>query len=132
MTLVQNNYLVIKQRIIKMKNIAAFLAFVFMVVFLFGFTYSINEYGDPDGKQIFLDKKCATCHTVTSMDITSKKKDAVDISNSGEAGDKEFIAKYLNKKEKIDGKEHKTAFKGTEKELDTLSEWLAGLKKDKK
>jgi len=111
-----------------MKNIAAFLAFVFTVVFLFGFTYSINEYGDPDGKQIFVEKKCTTCHTVSSVEVTSKKKDAVDLSNAGASGNSEFLTKYLNKKEKIDGKDHKTAFKGTEAELKTLTEWLAGLK----
>ena len=116
----------------KMKNIAAFLAFIFAVVFLFGFTFSINEYGDPDGKQIFVDKKCGTCHTVTSQELTSKKKDALDLSNSGVKGDAEFFAKYLNKKVKIDGKDHKTAFKGTEKELETLSNWLVTLKADKK
>lgn len=115
-----------------MKNIAAFLAFVFTVVFLFGFTYSINEYGDPDGKQIFVDKKCSTCHTVTSQNITSKKKDASDLSEAGKEGNADFLAKYLNKKEKIDGKEHKAAFKGTEQELKVLSEWLAGLKPTEK
>jgi mono/diheme cytochrome c family protein len=115
-----------------MKNIVAFLAVVFTVVLLFGFTFSINEYDDPTGKQIFVDKKCTTCHTVNSQDITSKKKDAADLSEAGEAGNAEFMAKYLNKKEKIDGKEHKTAFKGTEKELQTLSEWLVSLKTEKK
>lgn len=114
-----------------MKNIAAFLAFVFTVVFLFGFTYSINAYGDPDGKQIFVDKKCSTCHSVTSQGLTSNNKKAVDLSNAGKSGNAEFIAKYLNKTEKINGKEHKAAFKGTEKEAQTLTQWLASLK-DKK
>jgi len=115
-----------------MKNIVAFLGFIFTVVFLFGFTYSINGYADPDGKQIFVDKKCTTCHTVNSAQVMSKKKDAVDLSNVGASGNSDFISKYLNKKEKIDGKDHKTAFKGTEKELQTLSDWLAGLKTNSK
>jgi len=115
-----------------MKNIAAFLSFVCAIVFLFGFTYSINESGDPDGKQIFVDKKCTTCHTVNSAQVTSKKKDAVDLSEAGKTNSSDFISKYINKKEKIDDKAHKTAFKGTDEELKALSEWLASLKPAKK
>jgi mono/diheme cytochrome c family protein len=115
-----------------MKNIAAFLSFVFAIVILFGFTFSINGNSEPDGKKIFVDKKCGTCHSVTSQDLTSKKKDASDLSDAGEKGNAEFMAKYLTKKEKIDGKEHKAAWKGTDEELKTLSEWLAGLKPEKK
>jgi hypothetical protein len=115
-----------------MKNIAAFLVFVFTIVFLFGFTYSINGNSEPDGKQIFVDKKCSSCHTVTSANITSKKKDASDLSNAGAAGDAEFMAKYLTKKEKIDDKVHKAPWKGTEQELKTVSEWLVSLKTEKK
>jgi mono/diheme cytochrome c family protein len=114
-----------------MKNIAAFLAFVFTIVFLFGFTYSLNGNSDPDGKQIFTEKKCSSCHSVASMDITSKKKDASDLSNAGTLGDAEFMAGYLTKKEKIDGKEHKAPWKGTDQELKTISEWLAGLNAEK-
>jgi cytochrome c5 len=114
-----------------MKNIAVFLTFIVTVVFLFGFTYSLNEYSEPDGKKIFVDKKCTMCHSVTSQDITSKKKDAVDISNTGANGDAAFMIKYLNKKEKIDGKVHKTVLKATEEETKALTEWLAGLKTEK-
>jgi cytochrome c551/c552 len=118
-----------------MKNVAAFLAFVFAIVLLFGFTFSINGNSDPDGKKLFVDKKCTACHSVSSQDITTKKKDASDLSNAGALGDAEFFAKYLAKKEKIDGKEHKAPWKGTDAELKTISEWLAGLetkKTDKK
>lgn len=114
-----------------MKNIAVFLAFIVTVVFLFGFTYSMNEYSGPDGKKIFVDKKCTMCHSVTSQDITSKKKDAVDLSITGASGDAEFMVKYLNKKEKIEGKQHKAPFKATEEETKALTEWLAGLKTEK-
>jgi CxxC motif-containing protein (DUF1111 family) len=110
-----------------MKNIAAFLAFVFTIVFLFGFSYSLNGSNDPDGKQLFVDKKCTSCHSVASHDITTKKKDASDLSNTGAHGDADFFANYLMKKEKIDGKEHKAPWKGTDKELKTISQWLAGL-----
>jgi cytochrome c551/c552 len=114
-----------------MKNIATFLTFVFVIVLLFGFTFSLNGNNDPDGKKIFVDKKCGSCHTVESHDLTSKKKDASDISNVGVEGDADFFANYLLKKEKIDGKEHKAPWKGTDKELKTISEWLAGLKTEK-
>jgi mono/diheme cytochrome c family protein len=115
----------------KMKNIALFMLLIVTIVFLYGFSFSIQA-APQDGKKLFTEKKCQSCHTVTSEGIESKKKDASDVSNVGAEHNAEFLAKYLLKKEKIDGKEHKAAWKGTDEELKTLTEWLATLKTEKK
>ena len=103
-----------------MKNVVVYLTFIFAVVFLFGFSYSFNPE-DGDGKSIFVDKKCITCHSVETAGIESKKKDAADLSVVGDKYDAEFLAKYLVKEEKIDGEAHKIAMKGSQEELKTVS-----------
>lgn len=115
-----------------MKDLFAFLVFISIIVLLFGFSFSIGSYDNSNGQKIFSDKKCTVCHTINSSHITSKKTDAVDLSDAGMLGNSEFIAKYLNKNESILGKKHKILFKGTDEELETLSEWLAGLNSGKK
>lgn len=110
-----------------MKNIALFLLFVIAIIGLYGFAFSLNAE-EPSGKKIFVDSKCSMCHSVESADITSKKKDAIDMSGVGNKNNAEFLAKYLTKKEKLNDKEHKTAFKGTEEDLQALAAWLESLK----
>jgi mono/diheme cytochrome c family protein len=97
---------------------------------MYGFTYS-SVPADPDGKQVFIDGKCTTCHTVVTAGVTSKKKDATDLSKTGDTHKADFLAKYLTKKDKLNGKDHKTAFKGTEQELNALTKWLESLKSKK-
>ncbi|HZW39940.1 MAG TPA: cytochrome c [Ignavibacteriaceae bacterium] len=111
-----------------MKQVAIFLLFVFAIVGLYGFAFSMNT-GDDPGQKVFVDKKCGACHTVTSAGLTSKNAKAVDLSTVGASKKADFFEKYLNKKEKVDGKEHKTAFKGTDQELKDLTKWLESLKK---
>jgi len=110
-----------------MKNLFVYLAFVLAIVLLFGFAYSINPEGG-DGKSLFVEKKCNTCHSVEAAQIECKKKDAFDLSKIGDKYEEEFITKYITKKEKIDGKEHKMTMKGSEEEVKTVAEWLASLK----
>jgi cytochrome c553 len=112
-----------------MRNIMLYLMLVVAIVFLYGFSYSINAH-DSEGKKVFTDKKCMSCHTVESEGIESKKKDAHDLSTVGTDRDADFFMKYLKKEEKIEGKEHKIAFKGTDEELKDLADFLATLKKD--
>ena len=111
-----------------MKDTLLYILFISVIVALFGFAFSFSQEQTPDGKQIFLDNKCNKCHTVTSMDITSKKDDAVDLSDAGSVGDVQFLKSYLLKESDINDKSHKTKFKGSEEELNTLAEWLASLK----
>lgn len=113
-----------------MKNVVVYFALAASVILFFGFAYSYNPEGG-DGKSIFTEKKCITCHSVESEGIESKKKDAVDLSNVGDKFNAEFLAKFLVKEEKIDGEAHKTVMKGTEEEIKTVSEWMASLKSSK-
>lgn len=112
-----------------MKNLFVYLAFVFAIVLLFGFAYSINPEGV--GKKLFVDKKCNMCHSVEAAGIESKKKDPLDLSKTGDTYDAEFLAKYLVKKENINDKEHKITLKGTEEEIKAIAEWLGSLKSEK-
>ncbi len=111
-----------------MKNTLFFVLFISAIVALFAFAFSFSQDHDLDGKQIFVDNKCSNCHTVISMEIISKKDDASDLSNSGSVGDAQLLKSYLLKEAKINDQEHKLKFKGSESELNALSEWLSSLK----
>jgi len=111
-----------------MKDTFLYVLFISAIVALFAFAFSFSQTQDLDGKQIFIDSKCNNCHTVTSNEITSNKDDAVDLSNAGSSGDAQLIQTYLLKEAKINDNEHKMKFKGSEAELNTLSDWLSSLK----
>ena len=111
-----------------MKDTLLYVLFISAIVALFGFAFSFSQEPTPDGKQIFLDNKCNKCHSVTSMDITSSKDDAVDLSNTGSVGDVQLLKSYLLKDSTIEDKSHKIKFKGSEEELNILAEWLNTLK----
>lgn len=114
-----------------MKNIVLYLLFILSIVALFGFAFSMAQEKVPAGQKIFLESKCSACHTVESAGITSKKKDAVDLSKTGDNYKTDFIIKYLNKEVKLNDKLHKTAFKGSAEDLKSLSSWLTSLKSSK-
>jgi CxxC motif-containing protein (DUF1111 family) len=115
-----------------MKDTFLFVLFISAIVALFAFAFSFSQNQDLNGKQIFIDSKCNNCHTINSIEITSKKDDAVDLSNAGSVGDIQLIKSYLLKETKINDKDHKMEFKGSDAELDTLAEWLASLKTENK
>ena len=96
---------------------------------LYGFAFAASNKGDdPAGKKIFIDTKCNMCHTVTSAGIESKKSDAKDLSNVGSEQNIEFFTKYLKKEVKLNDKDHKFAFKGSDEDFKKLVDWLASLK----
>ena len=111
-----------------MKNILIYLGLVITIVALYGFAFTIADDKSDDGKKVFVDNKCNMCHTVTSAGIESKKSDAVDLSTVGKDRTVEFLTKYLKKEAKLNDKDHKSSFKGTEEELTKLVEWLSTLK----
>jgi hypothetical protein len=111
-----------------MKNTFFFILFISTIVALFAFAFSFSQDQDLDGKQIFINNKCNNCHTVTTMEITSKKDDATDLSNASKVGDANLIKSYLLKEVKINDQEHKLKFKGSEAELNALVNWLLTLK----
>lgn len=114
----------------KMKNTFLYILFISAIVALFGFAFSFSKGQDLDGKQIFIENKCNNCHQVTSLEITSKKDDAVDLSDAGKLGDAALLKSYLLKEEKLNDKNHKLKFKGSEAELNTLVNWLLSLKNE--
>lgn len=95
---------------------------------LFGMT--TNAFAD--GKKVFLDQKCTSCHSITSQGIQGKASDPADkitdLSKVGAERNADWITKYLKKEVDIKGKKHKKAFKGTPAELTELANWLATLK----
>ena len=111
-----------------MKNIMIYIALVVTIVALYGFAFTIANQGDVDGKKVFVDSKCNMCHTVKSVGIESKKSDAIDLSTVGKDKTTEFLMKYLKKETKLNDKDHKSSFKGSEDELKTLVDWLLTLK----
>lgn len=115
-----------------MKNIIAYLSIIIAIVALYGFAFTLSTNDDPAGKKLFVDNKCNMCHTVKSAAIESKKSDATDLSNVGAEMKSEDIVKYLKKEMKLNGKDHKTAFKGSDEDLKKLVEWLSTLKTESK
>jgi hypothetical protein len=111
-----------------MKNILIYLGLVITIVALYGFAFTIADEKSDDGKKVFVDNKCNMCHTVTVAGIESKKSDASDLSVVGKDRTVEFLTKYLKKEAKLNDKDHKSSFKGTDEELTILVEWLSTLK----
>ncbi len=111
-----------------MKNILIYLGLVVTIVALYGFAFTIADDKSDDGKKVFVDNKCNMCHTVTVAGIESKKSDATDLSVVGKDRTVEFLTKYLKKEAKLNDKDHKSSFKGTDEDLTKLVEWLSTLK----
>jgi cytochrome c1 len=112
-----------------MKNILIYLGLILAVVALYGFAFTFAADEGPDGKQIFTDKKCMSCHSVESLEISATKKSGVvDLSNVGNEVENDFLLKYLMKEEKLNDKAHPTKFNGTDEEYKALIDWLLTLK----
>jgi mono/diheme cytochrome c family protein len=81
-----------------------------------------------EGQEAFDQGKCATCHDVSSAGIEAKMKSekmkGPDLTGIAAKRDKAWLTSYIKKVEKIDGKAHKAAFKGTDEELSALIDWL--------
>lgn len=106
-----------------------------IAAFAFGMTLVSPAFAADDGKKLFLDYKCDSCHTIKSLGIKlgakpdEKSKDAPDLSKAGAERDKKWIAGYLLKKNDIKGEKHEKRFSGTKDELKVLATWLGTLKK---
>jgi len=83
------------------------------------------------GQQAFLDLKCNNCHAVSSASIEAKMKGpnaGPDLAGIGAKKDAAFLKDYIQGNKDLDGKKHKSAFKGTPQQLDDVVAWLASLK----
>lgn len=94
----------------------------------------INSQGQdilkPSGKEIFLQKRCQTCHSIESENIFSKKKDAKDLSTVGTINDSLVITSYLNKELLVNDKYHPIKVNLSQEDMDILVKWLLTLKGD--
>ena len=95
--------------------------------------------GAKDGKALFLENKCNTCHTVKAAGIEKRKAAAAEPAEAKEKSDKkppdlssvglerkaDWMGKFLMKLESIKGEKHSRKFRGTDAELKTVTEWLA-------
>lgn len=86
-----------------------------------------------DGKDVFLKKKCNVCHSVKSADVAALQKgggsiEITDLSGLSLKRKAEWLAPYLERKEKLNDKPHPTKFKGEAAELEALVKWLQSLK----
>jgi mono/diheme cytochrome c family protein len=86
------------------------------------------------GKSIFLDNKCAKCHSIESQGIKRSGppppggKLPPDLSGVGLKHTAEWMQKWQMKEVEMNGKKHMKKFAGTSDELVTLTTWLATLK----
>ena len=95
-----------------------------------------------DGKTIFLENKCTSCHSVQALKIEKKqgseeeksddKVKPPDLSSVGLERKADWMAKFLLKKVTIDGEKHRKLFKGSEADLKVLTAWLETQKVPKK
>lgn len=94
-----------------------------------------------DGKTIFLENKCNTCHTLAALKIERKgepeeksddKLKPPDLSSVGLERKADWMARFLMKKETLDGEKHKKLFKGSEADLKMLTAWLETQKAPKR
>ena len=113
-----------------MKDIIFYFVFISAIVALFAFAFSFSQNDEPAGKTIFLDSKCGKCHSVESLNLVSSGKKLVDLSNTGNKLNAEFLTKYLKKEDKLNDKNHSVNFKGEDVQLNSLVEWLLTLKKE--
>ncbi len=113
-----------------MKNSKTLFVSLLALVVLVGVVFAQTK----TGKDIFIDSKCNTCHSIKSQEIESKQAGKYpDLSEIGKAGiDEATLQKYLLKEESIKDKKHAVKFKGSEEELTTLVKWLSGLKGEDK
>ena len=80
----------------------------------------------PAGQGYFEQYKCNLCHSVPSVGIEAKTKSEKMKGPDVLAGEweKELLFKYIKQEAKVEEKEHKKGFKGTDEELQVLVDWL--------
>lgn len=106
---------------------------VLLVLFVISTLSFFAQDKAAEGKDLFVEKKCNGCHSVTVAGITKKapstsKQGPPDLSTVGSQHAPGFIAKFITKEDTLHGKKHLIKFNGNDEELKTLSEWLENLK----
>lgn len=107
-------------------------------------TASAEDPKGSKGQAIFLKYRCKSCHSIKALGIEKKteaageeagqtatlKRKPPDLSGIGTQHDAAWFAKWLQKKETVEGRKHIKMFRGSEAELKELTGWLASLKMD--
>lgn len=114
-----------------MKVQKVFVAFI-CTAFILTFILNAQETTTTkDGKTVFLEAKCNTCHAISSLEIEAKNKSASnkapDFSKVELKYEKDFLKKYLHKEESINEKKHPVAYKGTDEDLEILLSFILSL-----
>lgn len=105
-----------------------------MSVVLLSFTglsvVAVSATEEAEGEVLFLKYKCTACHSVEVASVNADQKDkGPDLSAaSSEIETPEWAKEYLLRKIEKDGKKHRKPYKGSEEDLETIIEWLMGLK----
>ncbi len=107
---------------------AAFICIVFILTFILNAQETTTT---KDGKTVFIEAKCNTCHAISSLEIEAKNKSASnkasDLSKIEIKYDKDFLKKYLYKEESLNEKKHPVAYKGTDEDLEILLSFILSL-----
>jgi mono/diheme cytochrome c family protein len=93
-----------------------------------------------DGKTLFADNHCTSCHSIAAVGIEKKKpaagveeektdKKPPDLSDVGAKQKPAWMVKFLTKQVKLDDELHPKKFRGTDADLTTLTTWLGTLTK---
>jgi mono/diheme cytochrome c family protein len=95
------------------------------------FAQSEKEDKGLDGRKIFVEKKCNSCHSVEAVGFKKKpNQNPPDLSAVGSEHNADWLSKYLQKKEAIEGRKHLVKFQGSDEDLVSLTKWLETLKPD--
>lgn len=110
----------------KSKNILK----MFFIFFFIELHHNSAISDELNPKDIYTGYRCTKCHSMKVENIEPleeelmKGKKIVDHSGVGLKHSSEWIKRWLLKQEEKDGKKHRIKFKGTEEELEILSNWL--------
>lgn len=82
------------------------------------------------GKQVFLDQRCSTCHSVSTAGIEAKVASGPtagsDLAGVTERRDRAAIEAIVRQEQTVgDGKKHPKGFTGSQEDLEALIDWLA-------
>jgi hypothetical protein len=85
-------------------------------------------------KEAFEANKCSNCHSIEKLGIArkiqSEKMAGPDLSRIGDKHDAAWITKFVMREVELEGKQHKSEYKGTKEDLQAIAAWLAGMKSD--
>ena len=124
-----------------MKSWTASMAMVLLGAAAIAPAWAADGASSGGGKAVFTDQKCNKCHRVSTEGIVplKEKEGIAEVSGVGANHDAAWFKKWLLKEVDMDSKlkpgekvKHKSAWKGTDAELDSVTAWLKTLTKKAK